>query len=169
VTNPYKFTNRGLIWAASLDWWQRSPFTGLGSTWYARVGSTSDRLAGSVFNGHNQLVHLLVTGGILLAVLVALQVVVAAVRSGEIAASGSLAAVGYLGTLAGACVLEKAFAIVDNAPMMTVTVVPLTVLICGQLTRAPRDDATTTGRNLSPEGRAQPSGGLPRPASYRGR
>lgn len=148
ITNPVRFTNRGGIWVASIDWWQQSPLTGLGSNWYTRVGGTSDRLASSVFNGHNQLIHLLVTGGILLAVLVAVQLVVAAVRSGEIAASGPLVAVGYLGTLAGACVLEKALSIVDNTPMMPVTVIPLTVLICGALTRAPRAD--TTEPDLSP-------------------
>ncbi len=159
VTNPSAFTNRGLIWATSLDWWHRSPVTGLGSDWYARVGQTSERLAASVFNGHNQLVHLLVTGGILLAVMVALLLVVAAVRSGEIAASGRLVAVGYLGTLAGACLLEKAFAIVDNAPMMPVVVVPLTVLICGELTRSSRED--TTGPELSPERRSSRAAGTP--------
>jgi hypothetical protein len=66
-------------------------------------------------------------------------VIVASVRSGAMAASGRLAPVAYLGMLAGACVLEKAFSIVDNTPMLLMTAVPLTVLICSDLSQAPHD------------------------------
>jgi hypothetical protein len=146
TTNPTAFTNRGLIWSTSIAWWKRSPLIGLGSDWYARVGNTSGRLAGSVFNGHNQLIHLLVTGGLLMAVAVAVQLVMAAGRSGEVAASGSLFAVGYLVTLAGALVLERALAIVDNASLLPMTAIPLTVLICGRLSSVSRE--STTGPDL---------------------
>ncbi len=139
VSNPHTFANRGLVWGASFDWWHRSVLTGLGSGWYGVVGKTSDQVAGSVGNGHNQLVQLLVTGGIVLAVIVAVPVIVASVRSGAMAASGRLAPVAYLGMLAGACVLEKAFSIVDNTPMLLMTAVPLTVLICSELSQAPHD------------------------------
>jgi hypothetical protein len=142
VSNPHTFANRGLVWAVSFTWWHQSVLTGNGSLWYGRVGKTSDEVAASVGNGHNQLVHLLVTGGVVLAVIVFAQVIVAAVKVGEMAAAGRLVPVAYLGTLAGACVLEKAFAIVDNTPMLLVTVVPLTVLICSDLSSARRDGGT---------------------------
>ena len=160
TTNPTAFTNRGLIWTTSIAWWKRSPFTGLGSDWFARVGNTSDRVSGSVFNGHNQLIHLLVTGGLLMAVAVAVLLVMAAGRSGEFAASGTVVAVGYLVTLAGACALERALAIVDNASLLPMTAIPLTVLICGRLNRAPDEVTTPPGLGTGRHSAAWPANSL---------
>jgi O-antigen ligase len=146
--DPHDFTNRGLIWMKSIEWWHRNPFFGLGSDWYARVGATGDRLASSVFNGHNQLIHLLVTGGLVLVILVAVQLVVAAWRSGVLAASGHNVGVAYLATLAATGILEKSLVIVDNTSMFPVVVLPLAILMCGDYTprlqkrRAETDELT---------------------------
>lgn len=129
--DPTAFTNRGRIWDYSLQWWETSPVFGLGSGWYQRVGETTDRLAGSVFHGHNQLVQLLATGGAILTILVFLQLLAVVVRASSLAASGAVVGTIYLVGLAGTCVLEKSIVIVDNTNMFAVVAVPLALLLCG--------------------------------------
>ena len=57
TSDPEAFTNRGFIWMASLEAWRANPFFGLGSHFYRDLGRTSESLGGTVFHGHNQLVH----------------------------------------------------------------------------------------------------------------
>ena len=131
--NPYAFANRGLIWAGSLQAWSEQPFVGLGSNWYSQVGSTTGRLASSAFEGHNQFVHMLVTGGIVVLVLVVLMIVAASVRAGRMAASGEIFGVVYLATLGTAWSLEASFYPVgDTTSMFAVVVVPLAFLMFGR-------------------------------------
>jgi len=136
--DPTAFTNRGLIWLASLDWWRAKPWWGNGSNWYADVGRTSARLAGSAFHGHNQLVHLLVTGGLVLAVLVALQLWATAVRAARLATEHQSFGITYLVALAGTCLLEKSLVYVDNTTFFPVVVLPLAVLLVGDREAGPR-------------------------------
>ena len=152
TSNPRAFTNRGFIWSQSLQWWHSSPYVGLGSDWYQRVGKTSGRLAATVFHGHNQLVQLLVTGGVVLLLLVGLQVLVATLRAGRMAASGHLVGVTYLVALAGTCMLEKSFAIVDNTGVFPVVVLPLAVILCGEF----EPDGAGSGGRAVGQSRASP-------------
>ena len=142
VHDPEAFTNRGFIWARTLEDWHRNLYVGLGADWFARVGRTSDRIAGSVFNGHNQFVHLAVTGGLVLLVLVGLQLVWAALRCGRMAQAGQVVGVVYLATLAGASLLEKSLVIVDNTAVFPVVVLPLAVLMCGDYGRSPGEPSS---------------------------
>ncbi len=123
------FTNRGFIWAHSLAWWRDSPWFGLGSDWYNQVGQTSARLASTAFHGHNQVVQLLVTGGVGLVLLVGLMIFGAAVRAGGFAAEGRTFGIVYLTVLAGCSVLEKPLTFVDNYSMFPVVVLPLAILV----------------------------------------
>lgn len=131
TTAPEAFTNRGLVWVTSLQAWQHEPWTGLGSNWYSEVGRTSARVAASVFHAHNQLVQLLVTGGIIFVLVVLPLLVVATVRATGLAVRGEFFAVSWLVTLAGSCLLEKSFAFVDNGNFLAATVLPLAILVLG--------------------------------------
>jgi O-antigen ligase len=133
--DPGEFSNRGFIWAVSLDWWHSAPWWGLGSDYYAKIGQTSERVASTVFEGHNEFVHLAVTGGWALLCLVALQLLTLAVRVGRLAASGQGIGVVYMVALAGTCLLEKSIGFVDSTAVFPVVVVPLSVLMFTTLSK----------------------------------
>jgi len=127
--DPLAFSNRGFIWSVSLEWWHTSPVFGLASDYYAEIGRTSERVASTVFNGHNQFVHLAVTGGVVLLALVAAQLVTVAVRAGQLAGSGSRVGVVYLVALAGSGLMERSIGYVDATSVFPVVVVPLGVIM----------------------------------------
>lgn len=72
------FSARGVIWRVSLaEWADRAPAFGLGSDWYARIADSeiSPFHVGAV-HGHNDVIQLLATGGLVAAVLWASWIVV---------------------------------------------------------------------------------------------
>ncbi|WP_422742554.1 O-antigen ligase family protein [Mycobacterium sp. WMMD1722] len=138
------YTGRGVIWNGSLtEWSSRAFWFGGGRDWYERiVESDTSTLISGAYSGHNEFVHLVATGGFILAFL----------------AVGSLVAQTYATTLPGsrylpiAAMLVLGIAIsgwlevplryVDGSVYWTVTVVPLAVLFLAR-----RDDAFgPTGR-----------------------
>lgn len=125
------FTGRGGIWAASLDAWRRHPWVGLGSDFYTEVAQTSAALGGTVFHGHNELVQLLVTGGVVLAVLVGL-LLLAAVRRAADQAGRDLTGVAVLLALAGASLLEVSLLFDGNSVFDPVLLLPLATLLVGE-------------------------------------
>jgi O-antigen ligase len=129
TSDPAAFTNRGFIWMASLEAWRSNPFFGLGSRYYQELGRTSESLGGTVFHGHNQLVHLLVTGGLILVVLIALMLLFVINAAARWAERGRLVAVAYLTALAGVCTLEVSLVIVDNNFLFPVVVVPFAIIL----------------------------------------
>jgi hypothetical protein len=133
TADPRAFSNRGFIWSVSLEWWHGSPLFGLASDYYAEVGRTSERVASTVFNGHNLFVHLAVTGGVVLLALVAVQFVTLAVRAGRVAANGHRIGVVYLVALAGASLMEKSVGFVDATSVFPVVVVPLGIIMFTRL------------------------------------
>jgi O-Antigen ligase len=131
TTNPASFSNRGLIWTVSLNAWGGSVWTGYGVNWYQVVGSTSARISGSVFHGHNQVVQLLATGGLLFAFAVLPVLLAAVVRSAAFNTSGHIFGICWLAVLAGASVFEKSLAFVDNRNFLVVSMIPLALLVFG--------------------------------------
>ncbi|WP_420121540.1 O-antigen ligase family protein [Nakamurella sp.] len=131
TTQPESFSNRGLVWIVSIQAWESNPLFGLGSNWYNAVGRTSARIAGSVFHAHNQLIQFLVTGGIIFAVLVAIQLIMATARATRLAARGEFFAISWLAVLAGSGLFEKSMVFVDNANALPTVLIPLGVLILG--------------------------------------
>ncbi|MBS4751769.1 O-antigen ligase family protein [Nocardioides sp. zg-ZUI104] len=131
---PWKeeaFTTRGGIWRGSLDTWLgQAELLGLGSDWYERVARTATTpFNGGTYHGHNELVHLGVTGGVLLVVATALWfgVQVAATvhpRRDSFVTAGLLAAALVVGGF-----LEVPLGQVDRSPFWLVGLVPLTILL----------------------------------------
>lgn len=129
TTNPDAFTNRGFIWRASLQLWRGNPFFGLGSNYYTYLGQTAENIGETVFHGHNQLVQLLVTGGIMVVVLVSLMLIVG-IRSAVVwAEHGSILPLAFLTMLAGVCTIEVSLVFVDNGFLLPVVVIPFAVLV----------------------------------------
>lgn len=159
TTDPRAFTNRGLVWQFSFEYWASSPITGLGSGFYARVGNSTERLASTVFHGHNQFVQLLITGGIVLTALMLVQILVVIHRVAQLAARGYIAPVAYLVAFATVCTLERAFTLIgDNSASLPTVVLPFAVLAFGRRT----DEETSRSLNLPSSTRSPTDPPLPR-------
>ena len=72
---------------------------------------------------------MLVTGGVVLAVLVGVLIVAAMTGAARLAVRGHLFGVSYLAALAGACVFEVSLVIVDNSLVFPVVVLPLLFIL----------------------------------------
>jgi hypothetical protein len=129
--DPTAFSTRGFVWIQVLDAWHASEVVGYGSRWFSEIGSSSQRLAGTVFHGHNQLVHFLATGGVLLAVIAGALVVVGSIRAGKLAGDANLFGIGYLMVFAVCSFTETPFAFVDNFSIFPIVVVPWAMLMFG--------------------------------------
>ncbi len=128
-TEPTAFTNRSFIWQASLPYWQLDPWFGQGSSWYRDIAQTSGAIAGSAFQGHNQLVQSLVTGGLCYVIVSGLLLWLGAAYSVRQAASGSAFGVVFYVALAGTFALEVSFPTVDNTLMIPAVLVPLGIVL----------------------------------------
>ncbi|MGN6607605.1 MAG: O-antigen ligase family protein [Jatrophihabitans sp.] len=129
TTDPTAFTNRGAVWAASRLAWGESPLVGKGSNWFSILGSSSASIGSSVFHAHNQFLHLLVTGGVLLAVLAAAMVITMIIAAARLAAAGHWFGVGYVAALAGTCLLEVSLVFVDGDLLFPVAVLPILFIL----------------------------------------
>lgn len=138
TTDPSAYSERGFIWQASLPAWYSSPWFGQGANWYRDLATTSGSIASSAFQGHNQVVQLLVTGGLLYAILTGAMILMASSRAVRLAGRGVNYGVIYLVALAGTCLLEVSLVTVDNSSMFPVVVVPLTVILFSRPTHARR-------------------------------
>jgi O-Antigen ligase len=156
TTDPSAFSNRGLIWTFSLNAWEQAPWNGLGINWYNVIGATSERLAGSVFHGHNQLVQLLVAGGLLFVLAVLPGLLIATFRSAGFASRGNLFGICWMAVLAASSVFEKSLMYVDNRNFLVATVLPLAFLLISAKDEAP----VTAGKNASAPADGHPDGEL---------
>ncbi|MGI3784513.1 MAG: O-antigen ligase family protein [Janthinobacterium lividum] len=131
TTTDAAFTGRGGIWSSSLAIWRAHPWVGNGSDLYARIAQTSAYLGGTVYHGHNEMVQLLVTGGVVLAVLVGV-LLLAAIRCATRTPGGGLVGVAILVALAGASLLEVSLLFDDNSVFDPVLLLPLATLLVGE-------------------------------------
>jgi O-antigen ligase len=141
TTDPSSYSERGFIWQASLPFWYSNPWFGQGANWYRDLATTSGSIASSAFQGHNQLVQLLVTGGLLYAIFTGAMILLASSAAVRLAESGVNYGVVYLVALAGTCLLEVSLVTVDNSSMFPVVVIPLAVILFGHASYAGRRGA----------------------------
>ena len=128
--DPLAFTNRGFIWGASLLAWRSEPLTGYGSRYYHELARTSADLGGTVYHGHNEAVHLLVIGGLVLAGMVGVLLLTAIGKAARWSET-TLFGFAFLFVLAGTSLLETSLVFVDNGFLLTVMVLPLATLMVG--------------------------------------
>ena len=146
TTAPGAYSNRGFIWQQSLAAWAHNRWFGLGTNIYAKIGASSSTLGGTVFHGHNEFIHALVTGGIILAVLMGVVIVAAVAASARLAAEGSNFGFLYLVTFLGACLFEVSFAIVDRDFLFPVLAIPLAAIMFGSYAETADPAAADRGR-----------------------
>jgi O-antigen ligase len=149
TTTPGAFTNRGGIWAVSLAHWRDHPWVGNGADFYTRIAQTTGDLGGTVYHGHNEVVQLLVTGGVVLAVLTAL-LVLAAVHRATRSPYGVQVGVAIALAIAGASLLEVSLQFEAGGVFVPVLLLPLATLLVGEplvaepSEQAPRPAAAAT-------------------------
>ncbi|BBX05066.1 hypothetical protein BST36_24735 [Mycolicibacterium moriokaense] len=137
------FTDRALIWRGSLtEWSSRAFMFGLGHDWYERIaGSDTSPLSAAAYQGHNQFVQFLATGGVMLA-LFALGSLLVQTYATTMPTSRCLAIAAMLVTGIGVSgSLEVPLGFVDRSTFWTVTIVPLMVMFFAQ----PRDTHQESG------------------------
>lgn len=122
------FSDRGQIWAASIEAWAEAPTFGNGYSWYGEIAKFANNLTAVAFNGHNLFVHSLVTGGVVLVFVLSLL----ALRLTSVAAweadKGNLFALAYAVSFFIIAVLEVPTRFRDIDPLSWVAVVPLIVI-----------------------------------------
>jgi hypothetical protein len=127
--NPTAFTNRGLIWQQSLSAWAADRPFGLGSDWYSRQLASSQIVANTASQGHNEYVHLLATGGIVLVALVAILCVTLLNSAGTSARLGELFPIEFVVPYFAAFWLEQGLGFIDQNYLFPVTIVPLAFIL----------------------------------------
>jgi len=131
TSQPTAFTNRASYWIPTLAAWRDRPITGFGADYFKQIAGTAQGLGGHAYHAHNQWVHLLVTGGLLLAVAVLALLVVAGVRAVGLAAARVPWGAGWLVAMLSVSILEVPLGFVDRMMFLPVALVPLCLLICG--------------------------------------
>ena len=132
VRSETAFSNRGLFWRQGLDAWSERPWTGWGPDYYQRVAQSADNLGGFAFHAHNQALHLLVTGGVLLFAVVVAAFVWAGARAVRSAAAGRPWAAMVMTALLVCATFEVPLGVVDRAMFFPFVLVPLCLLLTGE-------------------------------------
>ncbi len=155
TTDPLAFTNRGQLWLKGLEWWGEDVWWGLGSGFYAELAMTSQRISASAYHGHNEFVHVGVTGGLVLVVLIGALMAGLAVAAGR-CGHRSVAGLTYVATLGATMLLERPLSFVDNLSIfpMVITPVALILVIGGTGVAEPRTPVPASARPPSGGGRA---------------
>lgn len=129
ANDPTAFTGRGHIWSTTLNYLADAPLVGLGSRWYGQiVGTNSDFGVTAnqfVFHAHNQWLQLLTTGGVALAGLVFILLVMVAKKALRLPEPASSAALLYLLAFLLSGTLELNLGIVDRAILWPSALLPL--------------------------------------------
>jgi hypothetical protein len=138
------FTKRGDIWNGSLaEWVRRAPWFGFGSNWYQRIaGTETTPFHGGAYTGHNQVVHLLATGGLVLAVLAVASLLAQGAVVSRPSHPAFVAATSLVVAVAVSGFLEVPLGFVDRSMFWTVGLVPLTIVFFARGRRRRRGGPT---------------------------
>lgn len=132
TTSPSAMANRGGYWIAGRDEFAQAPVLGHGWDFYDRLARTSDDLGGYAYHAHNELMQLLVTGGLVLVAVVGALLVVGAVRAVRAAGLGDAWPALTVTAILAAGIVEVPFGVVDRAMFWPYVLLPLCVVLLGQ-------------------------------------
>lgn len=150
TTDPLAFTNRGWIWAGSIDAWESSPAFGLGTNWFRIVGTTSGIL-GPAYHAHNQFLQALVTGGVVALLLLVWLLWLATNAAARLAVWRSSVPAAFVVALAASLVFEVPMSI-DNMKTLPAWLLPLSAIIFTEHLNRPQPvSATRAERSFSAE------------------
>lgn len=130
--DPGSFTGRGNMWRAGIAAWEKEPIWGLGAAWYREVAQTNSSFgqlaAKFLFHGHNQFLHILVTGGAITLGLTMVLVLFVAARAIQLTdqglAIGTMVVVAFLTS----GLLELNLGYLDRSLFLVTALVPLAVI-----------------------------------------
>ncbi|NLF05399.1 MAG: O-antigen ligase family protein, partial [Actinomycetales bacterium] len=122
---PTAFTNRGGYWIASLESWRSSPWLGHGADFFKQIALGDENLGGHAYHAHNQVVHVLVTGGLVLAGIALAVLILLGVRAVRWARRGFTWPVLVLTALAVTASFEVTIGLVDRLVCVPFVLVPL--------------------------------------------
>jgi len=159
TSDPTAFSNRGYIWAVSLDAWRDQPLIGWGSGYYTAIGQYVNPLGGTAWHGHNSVVQLLVTGGLVQVSLVAVLAVLLLHRCTAAAAAGWSWPAAQVAALFVSGTLEFSFGVVDRQILMTSVLVPLVAILVSR----PDEDQGSESPQAPPDAEGEAPGRDPEP------
>lgn len=123
------FANRGGYWRESRDAWLERPLAGHGPDWFDELARGAENLGGHAYHAHNQVVHSLVTGGIVLAALTIVVLAVAIVRAVRHERAGFAWAAQTVAALLVLAFLEVPFGSVDRAAFFPYVLLALCLVV----------------------------------------
>jgi O-antigen ligase len=132
TTSSTAMANRGGYWVAGREEFAQAPLLGHGWDFYDQLARSSDDLGGYAYHAHNQVMQLLVTGGLVLVAVVGALLVVGAVRAVRAAALGDSWPALTVAAIVAAGIVEVPFGVVDRAMYWPYVVVPLCVVLLGR-------------------------------------
>lgn len=132
TTGGGDFSNRGYVWIASLRAWSHHRIFGLGTQWYSTLARYEEGLGGQAFHGHNTFVQMVVAGGAISLVLVAIVALVAIGSAVRWAGRGVRFPAVLIATFFVSATLEVSFAFYDRDFLLAATVLPLCFLLFAQ-------------------------------------
>jgi O-antigen ligase len=126
---PTAFSNRGHLWVDGLERLAARPLTGWGPNYYLEVARSAGELGNFAYHAHNQAIHLLVTGGVVLFLLVAAVFVWACVVSVRWASKGVFWPAAAMAALLLCAAFEVPLGIVDRSMFYPAVLVTLLVVL----------------------------------------
>lgn len=141
ATGPYlvatstaaSFTERGIIWSSSLQYWDLNPLFGNGPRFYALIPTRTGIFGTNAFHGHNLGVHLLTTAGLFGAAALVILAIRCVYTATKFARRGNYAIATFPAVLIAVCWLEVPTDLATFATLSWVVWVPLAVLARGPL------------------------------------
>ena len=124
------FTDRGFIWNRALEQWSsRALLFGFGHDWFQHVAeSDTSPLSAGAYQGHNQFVQFLVTGGIVFGFVAVVSILLQACAITTPTSRYPTIAAMLVTGICATGFLEVPLGFVDRSTFWTVTIVPITVL-----------------------------------------
>ena len=142
TTDSAAFTNRGYIWTASLQRWKDNPVVGLGSQWYSTSAGYTDNIGSTAFHGHNEVVQLLVLGGVINLLLVGFLFVMMAGNASGWAQRGVRSPAAFMMAFMVSSSLEVSYSLVHRSYLLPVTLLPFAFFAFAQENSAFASDVT---------------------------
>ena len=114
VRDPTALTGRGRIWIQGLRDWSESPWVGYGPRYFGEQSQLVSPLLG-LTHGHNLMVHLVITGGLVAVAGYILFFIAMGVYSYKISLSGDIAPTAFVAAVLSLGILEASFLSVEAA------------------------------------------------------
>jgi hypothetical protein len=106
AVSPSAYNNRGQVWLGSREVWRAHSWLGAGPDYYRSAGVYANELGRQAFHGHNLLIHLLTTGGVVAVAVVSVFLLETERRAIRLARGGETFPLLFLVAFAGASILE---------------------------------------------------------------